>query len=104
MDEARSGWGADLAFAIGLATRVRRKQQEEANDDAMPLVLASPAGACARVQPSRRSPADMARDSRAVADLQTLGWRVFIGWECEAEARLDVLMEALRALRLRRPA
>lgn len=29
----------DLAFAIGLATRVRRKQLEQAGNDAMPLVL-----------------------------------------------------------------
>ena len=39
------------------------------------------------------------RDKENVAALATLGWRVFVLWECELGSALPLALEALRAVR-----
>ena len=44
--------------------------------------------------------ANVARDAAAIARLKSLGWRVLVIWECDAEAATGALMQRLRALRI----
>lgn len=64
----------DLAFAVGLATRVRRKQLEESDGDTMPLVLAALA-LCVRegaAEPEIAALRLLVREPRSRLQLQTL--------------------------------
>lgn len=43
---------------------------------------------------------NVARDARVVAELESLGWRVFVVWECEVNSTTKALLTGERLARL----